>query len=575
MKHRYAMLSAAVAAIAAAYGAEVSVRLDGRDATGVYSENGSEPVAFDGSFSSGAEKIEVLLKRGETRLAGEKYRTWSADPALESAPPLTNAACMKPAALPPAAMWPRGASRGDVPRPFWSGHSDAVECYFHAFARTGGAYLRLPDEGSGFVRPYAYTPFGSSVFMWGTCFISMYGRYAGHVFPFIDALDNFYAHQDSDGFIPRQIDIHTGESVFEKNDLSSLGGNIMAWAEWRSFEWTGDTNRLARVYPRLLAFHRYMRRHRTWKDGTYFASGWGCGMDNIPRISEPPYHHAFDHGHLSFVDVTLQQAANARFLLRIASVLGAKEGVPELEEEYANLKRIANGQMWDEATGVYKDLDRNGKRIATAHTGTFWALLAGVADAAKTERLASAAFDPRLFGGKCGIASTAISDPGFVADGGNYWAGGCWCIMDYMAAKGFEECGRPDVAHRIAMRSVEAVAKVYGETGAIWESYSPTEFAPGKNWGHFVRKFVGFSGTVPVALLFENVLGVRAERTAGGRERIVWDIRLDEDHGIENLVLPDGSRVDLAFRGGKPRVSGAENVDLEIFVGGKPWRNRE
>ena len=58
MKYRYAMLSAAVAAIAAAYGAEVSVRLDGRDATGVYSENGSEPVAFDGSFSSRAEKIE-------------------------------------------------------------------------------------------------------------------------------------------------------------------------------------------------------------------------------------------------------------------------------------------------------------------------------------------------------------------------------------------------------------------------------------------------------------------------------------------------------------------------------------
>ena len=55
----------------------------------------------------------------------------------------------------------------------------------------------------------------------------------------------------------------------------------------------------------------------------------------------------------------------------------------------------------------------------------------------------------------------------------------------------------------------------------------------------------------------------------------MWDIRLGEDHGIENRVLPDGSRVDLAFRGGKPRVSGAENVDLEIFVGGKPWRNRE
>ena len=544
----------------------VTVEIDGRDATGTYSEDGGVPTAFEGSFSTKARDVRVSLHGGETRASGETFQTWRADPVLADCPPLSPAS----APLPPPEKWPLGDFPGEVPRPFWEGHDDVVACWRHAWEVVGRSCLRQPEEGSGFVRNYVYTPFGSCVFMWGTCFITMFGRYASHIFPFIAMLDNFYAKQDSDGFIPRQIDIHDGRSAFEKHDLSSVGGNLLAWAEWRNYEWTGDATRLARVFPRLLAFHRWLRRNRTWKDGSYFSSGWGCGMDNIPRIDASRYSDAFDHGHLSFVDVTLQQLANARILLKIASALPTDLGVAELRAEAARLDALANAAMWDEDAGLYKDLDAEGRRIATEHVGAFWALLAGAADAAKTSRLADAAFDPRRFAAACGLASTSISDPGFVADGGNYWAGGCWCMMDYMAAKGFEAAGRPDIAHAVARRAVEAVARVYSETDAIWESYSPTAFAPGKNWGHRVRKFVGFSGTVPVALLLENVLGVNVRRDAAGRPAIDWDIRLREPHGVENLVLADGNRVDLRFDGSRASVSSSAPVDVKVRRNGQP-----
>ena len=561
---------------------QVVVEIDGRDATGTYSENGEVPTAFEGSFSTRARDVRVSLHGGETRASGETFQTWRADPVLEGCAPLSPA----PAPLPPPDKWPLGDFPGEVPRPFWEGHDDAVACWRHAWEVVGRSCLRQPEEGSGFVRDYVYTPFGSCVFMWGTCFITMFGRYASHIFPFVEMLDNFYAKQDSDGFIPRQIDIHDGRSAFEKNDLSSVGGNLLAWAEWRNYEWTGDAARLARVFPRLLAFHRWLRRNRTWKDGSYFSSGWGCGMDNIPRIDESRYSGAFDHGHLSFVDVTLQQLANARILLKIADVLDQQPGGPgivraatdptlaELRDEVTRLHALANEAMWDDESGIYKDLDADGRRIATEHVGAFWSLLAGATDAAKTSRLAEAALDPRRFAAACGLASTSISDPGFVADGGNYWAGGCWCMMDYMAAKGFAAAGRPDIAHVLARRAVEAVAQVFTATGAIWESYSPTALEPGKNWGHRVRKFVGFSGTVPVALLVENVFGIRVRRGHDGQPAIDWDIRLDEPHGIEGLVLADGNRVDLRFDGAKVNVSSETPVEIRFFRNGKPMERK-
>ena len=100
--------------------------------------------------------------------------------------------------------------------------------------------------------------------------------------------------------------------------------------------------------------------------------------------------------------------------------------------------------------------------------------------------------------------------------------------------------------YRVVAESA-AVAKVFADTGYVWEMYNPSEVGPGKmSKGEHCRRFVGFSGTVPVMLLVENVIGVRTVRDIDtGEMRIVWDIRLLERHGIENLVLADGTRVDL------------------------------
>ena len=461
--------------------------------------------------------------------------------------------------LPASDVWTR-----EVPRVLWDGHPDEVAAFASAWTMVG-AKLHRPGSGTNFKRNFVYTPFGKSVFVWGSCFITMYGAYAANLFPFIEQLDNFYAAQAKDGFIPRQLGIGDGRSQFAPQDLSSAGGNIFAWAELEWARMSGDTSRLKRVYPVLLAYHRWFRANRTWKDGTYFCSGWGSGMDNIPRMDEKLYSPEFHHGFISWVDVTFQQILDAKCLVEIAERAGLVPA-PELSEEIAALTRLANERMWDEELGLYCDLDRAGNRVQVRHIGGFWALLAGVASPERAKRL-SATLASDAFAAPCGTRSLAKGEKGYEPDGGNYWRGGVWCITDWMCVRGLAAAGETEAAHLLAKRHVGAVAKVFAETGTIWESYDPERLAPGKLYGEPVRRdFVGFSGVTPIAMLVRDVFGITISPG-----KIEWNVRLLERHGIENLVLPDGNVVSLicearSSAAEKPVVSIVSSRPVELVV---------
>lgn len=575
----------------------ISVSLDGDEAQGTFSVDGGPETSFDGvvkcgaapgavfsvrvdgraldytaSGAAGADGVErASLDFGRATGGGLRehgfFRTYRRDESIADSP-FRRIAPETAAAVPPADVWRTG-----VPEPFWDGHDEVVACYRRAWEIVG-TKIRAPEPGSGFRRAFVYTEFSSAVFIWGSCFITLFGRYAAGSFPFIRMLDNFYAHQEADGFIPRQLGVRDGRSQFERMDLSSTGGNLFAWAEWEWCRFTGDDSRLAAVYPVLLSYHRWLRLHRTWRDGTYFSSGWGCGMDNIPRMDAARYSPEFDHGHLAFVDVTLQQIFNARTLVKIAKAAGVSEGVAELEEEASALTELANSLMWDEDEGVYADLDRSGRRVACPHVGAFWALLAGVAPPERARRLAETLADPSRFAAPCGTASLSMRHPGFAADGGNYWQGGVWCMMDYMIASGLRECGLDAEAHALSRRAVEGVARVFADTGTIWESYSPTGFAPGKVWGALVRReFVGFSGIVPIAGLIEHTLGIRVRA-----DGIDWDVRLTEAHGVRRLRFGGGAEAELfcaarASADEKPAVTFrcSRPVPLRVHWNGRSW----
>ena len=159
-----------------------------------------------------------------------------------------------------------------LPKPFIDGREDFSECYDKAW-QIAFSNLKVPSEESGFCSSFIDTAFNGFLFMWDSSFIVMFGKYGQRAFDFHATLDNFYARQHPDGFICREISESENGDQFFRHDPSSTGPNILPWSEWLYYENTGDAERIRKVFPPLLAYHRWLREHRTWRDGTYWTTG--------------------------------------------------------------------------------------------------------------------------------------------------------------------------------------------------------------------------------------------------------------------------------------------------------------
>lgn len=422
------------------------------------------------------------------------------------------------------------AVKDQLPQPVWEGHQDILDCYMHAWQIAFGN-LRQPKEGTGFVSPFIDTAFNGCTFMWDSAFMLMFGKYADRIFKFQGTLDNFYAHQHRDGFICREIEEDTGREHFTRHDPSATGPTVMSWCEWEYYENFGDKQRLSRVFAPLMAYHRWMKEHHTWPDGSYFSSGWGCGMDNVPRLM-PVYDQRKSHGHMVWVDVCMQAVLDCKCLARMATELGQTEFLPELQEEQTRLEALINGKLWDENTGFYYDLWKDGNWNMVRHIGPFWGLIAGCIPPERAEKMTRKLEDETEFKTAHRIPTLTRNHPEFVPDG-RYWRGGVWASTNYMALKGLSQYGYGKLAHEIAKDHLQTVVDIWKTDGTLYECYAPTGDGPSTTAkGNPVRRdFVGWSGLIPISVLFEFVFGIRADVPQG---KILWDLRLTESHGIRN-----------------------------------------
>lgn len=417
-------------------------------------------------------------------------------------------------------------NKDKLPRPVWDNHDDYLNCYWRVWELAFGN-LGTPIEGTGFVSNFIDTAFNGCIFMWDSSFILMFGKYADRLFKFQNTLDNFYSHQHKDGFISRQIDEATGGEYFTRLDPTSTGPNIMIWCEWEYFLNFGNKERLARVFPPLMAFHRWMKAHLTWPDGTYYSTGWGCGMDNLPRM-EPGVNICFEHGHMIWVDTCMQELNNCNILINMCKILGREEFIEELESEKVMLEKVINEKLWDEETGFYYDLWRNGQHNKVMHIGAYWALLAKCAPADRADKLI-AHLDDEF---KTDVMVPALEkNHSWYDPHGGYWCGGVWAPTNYMLLKGLDAYGKFDKSYEIGRNYVDAVVSVYLDTNTVFENYS-SGYKDGKAIKGEPAKgdFVGWSGIGPISVLFEYVFGIKPD---AANNKITWHVNLTERHGIE------------------------------------------
>jgi glycogen debranching enzyme len=401
----------------------------------------------------------------------------------------------------------------------------------------------------------------------------MFGKYGARAFNFQKTLDNFYSHQHKDGFISRELcEFEPGER-FARHDLSSTGPNILGWSEWEYYCQTGDTQRLEMIFDPLLAYHLWLKEHRTWRDGTYWSTGWGCGMDNIPRQS-PEYDPRFSHGHMVWVDTCMQELLSCKVLIDMANTLGRSEFIKELEEERDLLENIINQKLWDEKTGFYYDLWRNGKHNMVRHIGGLWAFISGCANKDKADRLIAYLNDENEFKTDVRVPTLSKSHSSYSPIGG-YWCGSVWAPTNYMILKGLDKYGEFDLAHEIGVNYLDAVVEVCNASGTLYENYAP-EFANGKaDRGNFSKpNFVGWTGIAPISVLFEYVFGIKPYAE---QNKIVWHVNLLEKHGIEKYPFGKDGELTLVCEKRQsldemPKITFSANIPVELEI---VWGNKD
>lgn len=426
-----------------------------------------------------------------------------------------------------------------LPVPVWAGHEKEIECYYKTWEIAFGN-ISNPIAESGFVSPFIDTAFNGNLFMWDSSFILMFCKYAAHIFNFQQTLDNMYARQHKDGFISREICEKDGREMFMRFDPSSTGPNIMPWCEWEYFKIFKDSERIRKVFPCLLAYHKWLKDNHTWRDGSYWSSGLGCGMDNMESRVPKGVHQCLSNAHMIWADVNFQQIISGGVLLEMAKLLGREdeETVAEIACEHEYLKKMVNEKLWDDKTSYYYDLWQNDEFNYVKSIGAYWSLLAEVVPKDKIDKFVAHLENEKEFNRPHRVPTVSADDPHYNEYGG-YWNGAVWAPTNYMVLKGLEKNGYYKLAYDIGLNHLENVTKVFEKTGTVWENYSPEHTREGNP---AKADFVGWTGLVPIAVLFEYVLGIRGDAPNG---RIFWNINRTERHGILKYPLGKENTVDL------------------------------
>jgi hypothetical protein len=479
------------------------------------------------------------------------------------------------------------AGRERLPEPVVEGKPEWIEVYWKAWELAAKNFYD-PPPGSGFPSRFIDAAFSDAIYLWDTCFMTMFCNVAGGVVPGIGSLDNFYAKQHPDGEIAREIVRATGEDYpkWVNHDrrpffsrwgwdgfgpkmkvlgpdepvvyigrkpperipdltLDALNHPIAGWAELESYRYTGDLARLRRVFEPLARYYDFLHEHLRQGNGLYITD-W-ASMDDSPR-------NIHLKGGGTGVDISAEMVLFGRDLAEIAKLTGRP--AERFRRDADETARLVDRHMWNAGKRFYMDLKAGGEQAPVQTIAGFWPLLARIPDAARAKQLIAHLTDPKTFGTRHRVPTCSADQPEYQA--GLYWQGAVWAPTNTMVIRALERYGASELAREIALEHLTAVTATFQATGTIWENYSPDEPKPGRP----ARKdFVGWSGIAPILYLLEYGVGLRPDAP---RNRLDWDLtRASGAVGCRRYRF-NGRTADLVTRNGHIEVESDGGFELRV-----------
>ncbi len=341
-------------------------------------------------------------------------------------------------------------------------------------------------------------------------------------------IETLFEAQWEDGFVPHIIFRRNDPDYFPGPDVWQAGTDIPTSgitqppvaASIVNTLWTRSSSeeirdRLAALYPKILAWHRWFHRYRVPDDSgaVIITHPWESGRDNSPEWDEPssnidtsgvqPYQrrdlqHAdadmrptktdydryialvefgrgtgWDHDaigssgpfRVADVGMTMILLRATRDLIDLARNIGRQD---ELEELESCLRQLETGAeyLWDEEAGTFCSRDAiTGLRSGYVTNASFLFGYAGVGSAEQRERMAG---HWARIGAKSKFMCPSHDPDDGRFDALRYWRGPIWIVVNYMLATGFREQGLDEWAARILSDSRQMIS-----THGFNEAFSP------------------------------------------------------------------------------------------------------
>ncbi len=306
---------------------------------------------------------------------------------------------------------------------------------------------------------------------------------------------------------------------------------IHAIALWRIWEAAGREGEealsstrtfLHGIYPRLLAWHRYLLTYRDPEESglVIIYHPWGSGTDNSPRwdaalaaveVGELPPYPRYDLQHVTdpsqrptnadydrylwLVKLIKEAGCDERIvyrshpflvkdvlssailvaaneaLLGIAEVVGAPDEDRELIDAWVERGRLGLDACWNEDLRLCLDYDLRADRPLRGRTvAGFAPLIAGRQSPERVEALLEV-LDSSAFAGHSGLAwplPPSSEEEGFHPR--SYWRGPTWPVINWLLWWSLLRAGEPERAERLRHISLEQLAS--GGFGEYFDPYT-------------------------------------------------------------------------------------------------------
>lgn len=289
-----------------------------------------------------------------------------------------------------------------------------------------------------------------------------------------------FDYQAASGMIPDCIFIDKSG-----NNWRDTKPPLASWAVMAVYRATGDKAFVAKMYPKLVRYHRWWYANRDHNhdglaeygstDGTKVAAKWGSGMDNgvrfdhIKMLKNGPHAWSMDQ---ASADLNAYLYAEDNDLARMAHILGNADDHALWLHKAVTLQHAIQTRLFDATAGYFFDRQLGGGLVKVYGSDGWIPLWAGAATPKQAQAVATVMMNPHKFNTFMPLPTLARDNPAFAPIKG-YWRGPVWMDQALFGVEGLRRYGFTEDANALARNLVNNAKGLAHGRATFRENYDP------------------------------------------------------------------------------------------------------